>query len=95
MKSKTLRSIIRRIANEAGKSFPIKVVEGDSAPKSKGSGYFYTTPSGNRVYHPNAYRAAWGKPIYHHSTIRIEVGNEWPMHMGLLASKITQESISQ
>lgn len=56
---------------------PIVVVEGSAAPREVGQSYRWTTPSGREVRHPSAYRAHYGRPVYHHSTRRIEVGAEW------------------
>lgn len=78
-----LRKAIRRAANCVGTTIPIVIVDGDSAPTCKGTGYHYRNKSGDFIHSPNAYRRAWGKPIYYPSTQRIEVGMEWPMHVGL------------
>lgn len=85
MNSKTLRQIIRKVANCVGTTIPIVIIDGDSAPTCKGTGYHYRNKSGDLIRYPNAYQRAWGKPIYYPSTIRIEVGKEWPMHVGLIS----------
>lgn len=55
----------------------LKLWKAKNPPKLKGKSYHYTNKSGHMIYHPNAYRRAWGKPIYRHSTLRIEVGCDW------------------
>ena len=88
MNDKTLLRIIRKVAGCTGTTYPIVIVDGDSAPTCKGKGWHYRNKSGDIIQYPNAYRRAWGKPIYYHSTIRIEVGKEWPMHVGLTACPV-------
>lgn len=83
-----LRRAIRQAANCSGTSIPILIVEGDSAPIYKGTKYHYRNKSGDLIHSPNAYRRAWGKPIYYPSSIRIEVGEEWSMHVGLTSCVI-------
>lgn len=61
----------------AGPHWPVVVVPGDGSPSPEGCAAYYTNARGNVVHHPNAYRRAWGKPTYHHSTRRVEVGDEW------------------
>jgi hypothetical protein len=78
-----LRKAIRQAANCVGTNIPILVIKGDYSPICKGTGYHYRNKSGDLIHSPNAYRRAWGKPIYYPSSIRIEVGEEWPMHVGL------------
>ena len=81
-----LRKAIRKAANCVGSTIPILFIDGDSAPpKYKGSPHHYRNKSGDVIHSSNAYRRAWGKPIYYPSTQRIEVGMEWPMHVGLTA----------
>lgn len=75
--SREIDRLIRRKAG-AGANVPIVVVSGSrSAPRLLGTGGYYTTPGGARIDHPNAYRRAWGKPVYHGSTLRVEVGGIW------------------
>ena len=71
------RRWLRRQANRASTSSPIRLVDGPAAPEEIGESGYYTTPGGKRVNYPNAYRRAWGKPIYHASTIRVELGRDW------------------
>jgi len=68
---------VARAACGAHASCRVEIVPGDASPAMEGDGFHYTTPGGRSVYHPNAYRRAWGKPVYHGSTIRVEVGEEW------------------
>ena len=51
--------------------------EGKAFPRWAGSSYHFENKSGDRIWHPNAYRRAWGKPIYVASTRHIIVGKEW------------------
>lgn len=73
---KLFRKIIRKLA-KVQYSYPICIVPGNKAPILAGESAYYTNKSGDIVRHPNAYRRAFGKPIYHHSTRRIEVGEKW------------------
>jgi hypothetical protein len=66
-----------RLAVGAHTSCPVTVVEGDVAPHCTGEGCHYVTPSGKPVYHPNAYRRAFGKPVYVASTLQVVVGQGW------------------
>jgi hypothetical protein len=42
-----------------------------------GSTWHYVTPAGYLVHYPNAYRRAFGRPQYVHSTYRLQVGSAW------------------
>jgi hypothetical protein len=75
--SKLLRQLIRKSVLHSGSNCPIKIIDGDSAPKLKGSSFHYENKRGDIIQHPNAYRKAWGKPIYIPSSKRIEVGANW------------------
>lgn len=80
MKNKNLSKVIKRLlrsAANARSNCPIKIVNGSAPPKLKGRGYYYTNKSGDEIRYPEAYRKAFGKPIYNHSTIRVEVGSDW------------------
>ncbi len=80
MKDKNLSKVIKRLlrnAANARSNCPIKIINGNEPPKLKGRGYYYTNKSGHEIHHPSAYRKAWGKPIYHASTLRVEVGSSW------------------
>lgn len=85
-----LAQALRRAARASRNNLPVVIVAGDAPPRERGSGWHYTTPGGDPVRYPNAYRKAWGKPVYHPSTSRIEVGAEWPMHVGL-ATRVLRE----
>jgi len=69
----------REIRKSVGASLNIKVIliAGNQPPKLVGRKGHYENKSGDIIRYPNAYRKAWGKPIYVHSTIRIEVGGDW------------------
>lgn len=71
------RSWIRRQVQMGASTCSIVAVEGSSEPRVEGESYYYTNARGERIRHPNAYRHAWGKPIYHCSTVRITVGRDW------------------
>lgn len=75
--TKQLRKIINSEANAKNSCAPIIILEGNSAPKLIGRGYYYTNKSGDIIRFPNAYQKAWGKLIYHHSTQQIQVGKDW------------------
>lgn len=78
----TIRRSLRNIAKgRTGwrNNLPIHIIEGDIAPRVVGRGFYYTNKSGDLIRYPNAYQKAWGKPIYHKSTIRIEVGKDYKL----------------
>jgi hypothetical protein len=58
-------------------NLPVKIVPGNQKPKVVGYRCHFTNKRGDIVHYPNAYRKAKGKPIYNHSTVRIEVGAKW------------------
>lgn len=90
MKNTNLSKLIKKMLREAvsaRSNCPITIVNGNNPPKLKGRSYYYTNKSGHEIHHPSAYRKAWGKPIYHASTIRIEVGDDW------LLSQLTLKNI--
>lgn len=77
---------VRAAVNASGTSYPIRIVDGSAAaPELVGESHHYVTPGGKPVYHPNAYRRAWGKPIYVSSTRAITVGRDWLFARGLIA----------
>lgn len=54
---------------------PMTVNEEDSCgPRIAGHSYYFTTPGGKRINHPNSY--GWPM-VYHHSTRTINVGANW------------------
>ena len=71
-----LKRLIRKSVG-ANNNTPVHIIEGNMPPKLRGKIWHYTNKSGDIIHHPNAYRAAWGKPIYIRSTIRVEVGSDW------------------
>jgi len=77
-------------AQAGAKSYaPIVVVDGSQTPKRAGRSYYWETPSGAICRHPNAYRRAFGHPIYCASTVRVEVGREWLAAMRIPAEALT------
>lgn len=75
---KEIRSYALRNTSGYGYSAaPIMVEDGNSPPRWAGSSFHYENKSGDYIYHPNAYRRAWGKPIYIASTRHIVVGSKW------------------
>jgi len=68
---------IRKAAGIPGSQCSISVLDGGFPPTKAGRSSYYTNKSGVIVHNASAYRGAWGKPIYHPSTIKIEVGHEW------------------
>jgi hypothetical protein len=71
------RAWLRAQAPHAERHTPIVVVDGAQAPQRCGTGYYWETPAGDICRHPNAYRRAFGRPVYCASTVRVEVGREW------------------
>lgn len=82
----TVKRIARQLCN-ARNNLPVIMVEGDKAPVIVGSDAHWTTPKGEYVRHPNAYRKNFGRPIYHKSTVRVEVGAEFMADILALALK--------
>lgn len=67
-----------RLACNAHRSCPIKVVKGRSAPKLVGESYHYRTRGGRRIHYPNAYsKKGWGNMMYVPSSLCIEVGEQY------------------
>lgn len=78
-------SQIKRAARTAARAplnVPVAVIPGDSPPRLRGEGFSWRTPGGAPVRHPGAYSRAWGKPIYIPSSLRVEMGEEFPMAAG-------------
>ena len=69
--------LARRTAGASWPAVPVEVVSGAASPEMAGEGFFYRNQRGDRIRHPNAYRRAWGKPIYVPSTQRVVVGEGW------------------
>lgn len=76
MISNFIKKELRKSVN-AHKSCPVIIIAGNNPPKLLGQSFHYENKSGDRIWHPNAYRAKWGKPIYVRSTLRVEVGSDW------------------
>ena len=91
--SKLLKKWIREVANAKGSTCPIKVVAGSNPPALKGRGWYYQNKSGDVIRYVNAYKRAWGKPIYVHSTRRIEVGSDWLL-TGLSHKKVKLQKLA-
>lgn len=72
----TERRVIRDLAGVPS-HYPVVVDPSEDLPKVAGVGYRHETPSGELVRHPNAYRQAFGKPVYVASTRRVVVGVEF------------------
>ena len=65
---------LRRIAGCTWNGAPVEVVPGNDEPHDAGESFYFTTPGGKLIHHPNAYK--WAK-VYHPSTTRVEVGRKW------------------
>lgn len=92
--SKEIRSFAMR--NSKGYSYsaaPIMIEEGKSSPRWSGSSFHYENKSGDLITYPNAYRRAWGKPIYIASTRHIIVGKEWlkKLEIDLIQVKLSRQ----
>jgi hypothetical protein len=70
------RRAILRSANQPQTNIRIEVVPGIAlAPRTVGQSYYWTTPSGRTiVHHPQAYGY---RTLYHASTRRVIVGEQW------------------
>jgi hypothetical protein len=76
-----INSNVRRAARRVARAesyVPVLVTDEPGFFAScEGCAGYWTTPGGAPVRYPNAYRKAWGKPVYHLSTVRVEVGVDW------------------
>jgi hypothetical protein len=81
---KLVSRVVRAFVNLSGTPYPIEFVDGFAEPAVTGRSYHWTTPGGKPVYYPNAYRRAWGKPVYHCSTRAIQVGKGWLIEQGIV-----------
>lgn len=88
--NKQLRKFIRQISDCYGKYWPIIIVDGNAKPNLAGHSWHYENKSGHYITYPNAYRRAWGKPIYIGSTRRVEVGSDWLLECVLQRKYIKQ-----
>jgi len=76
--TKNQRHAILRSAKEPQKNIKIEILPGIMlAPQSVGESYYWTTPGGQICRYPQAYVAHFGRPIYHASTRRVIVGEQW------------------
>lgn len=73
------RRAILRSADETQTNIHIEVVPGIAvAPRTVGQSWHYTTRTGIRINHPSAYSSkGWSSMVYHHSTRRVIVGEQW------------------
>ena len=76
--TKKQKSSIRRLARVSD-SFPrINIIAGDCPPKEVGCSFYHTNRSGDIIDYPNAYASVgWSSMVYHPSTRRIIVGEDW------------------
>jgi hypothetical protein len=90
---KQIRSFALHHASGYGYSAAAIVLEGGrSPPRWEGISFHFENKSGDLIRHPNAYRRAWGKPIYIASTRHIIVGKDWvkQLEIDLLQVKLTR-----
>lgn len=72
-----VKRLARKMCN-VHNSCPVIVLEKSrSAPKKGGHSYYFTNKRGDIIRYPSAYAKAYGKPIYHHSTLHVTVGENW------------------
>ena len=95
-RSAVLTRILRRCRDVAGapSHYPVNVVDGAQPPTMKGTSYHWRTPGGEICYSPNAYRRKFGKPIYHASTHRVEVGEMWLRELLVLGLDCPDEVVT-
>jgi hypothetical protein len=77
--SRFIKRELRKVVN-AHNNCPVVIVGGDSPPKLCGHKFHYENKSGDIIRHVNAYKKAWGKPIYIHSSLHVEVGADWLLY---------------
>lgn len=78
MKTKKVNPMyLARLIARDESNHPVVIVTGNKEPELKGHGWYYTTPGGTYIRHPNAYHY---RKIYHNSTFHVEVGRNW-LHM--------------
>ena len=77
--TRTQRRAILAAANQRQANIAIEVIPGaDLAPRTAGESWHYTTRTGQRIYHPSAYRRhGWSSMVYNCSSRRVEVGEHW------------------
>lgn len=78
----TLKTLIRdELGLNRYNRCPIELVKGDCAPHFEGKRGHWTTPSGKTIVHyPNAYKYT---KVYHRSTRKIVVGEQWVLRIKL------------
>lgn len=84
-KKRSLNFIFRKMFgfHHHDTSCKIEYIDGNCPPSLIGKRGHWTTKSGITVIYPNAYRRAWGKPIYHKSTRKILIGKEYIINLAL------------
>jgi len=87
-----IRTHIRKKAC-ANRGCPIEIVKGRFSPRIVGRSYYFTNKRGDIIHHPSAYMNAWGKPIYHASTRRVEVGSSWVTKQKIAQKFLDKETI--
>lgn len=85
-----ISQLVRAAIEQSGSQCPIKVVDGFLPPRIEGRSYYWTTPGGTVVRHPQAFARRHWPTVYHGSTRRIEVGAGW-ICAALAAHWATQE----
>ncbi len=82
-----LTSVVLAYLNLSGSTrYDIEWVDGWARPKvvDQASTYHWETPGGRMVYHPCAYRAAFGRPVYIAATKgTIRVGRGWAIQRAI------------
>ena len=73
------RRAILRSADQSQANIPIEIISGVAvAPRTVGQSWHYTTRTGIPIAHPGAYATVgWSSMVYHHSTRRVIVGEQW------------------
>ncbi len=82
------RRAARIAANASRNNLPVEIVDGNAEPTERGHSWYYETRGGTRIDHPSAYsRFGWSNMVYVGSTRRVEVGFEWLVARGLVATE--------
>jgi hypothetical protein len=94
--SRNAQREIRSFAYRQGRGYssaPIVMEDGKSPPYWAGNYGYYINKSGDIIRHPDAYRRAWGKPIYMPSTRCIMVGRDWikQLEIDLIQVKLSRQ----
>lgn len=72
----SIRRTIREIAG-ADSHVNVEIIDGAAPPEVVGRSYYWTTPGGTIVRHPQAFARRGWKTVYNHSTRRVVVGIEY------------------